>query len=228
MKTAILHIKAIRHSRRLRVSLMKKLIKAGLWAGFSGVVLILLCNLIVVDTSRGKVFFDIRSLPSTDVGLVLGTSKYVARGKENLFFKYRMEASALLYKEGKVKYLILSGNKEAETYDEPKAMKQALTKLGIPEDAMLLDTAGYRTYDSVVRCREVYGQERVTVISQNFHNARALYLADHEGLDAIGFAAQDVPDGYSLKTLLREYLARPKAILDVYVLKPEAGVREGE
>jgi SanA protein len=207
---------------------MKKLIKAGLWAGFSGVVLILLCNLIVVDTSRGKVFFDIRSLPSTDVGLVLGTSKYVARGKENLFFKYRMEASALLYKEGKVKYLILSGNKEAETYDEPKAMKQALTKLGIPEDAMLLDTAGYRTYDSVVRCREVYGQERVTVISQNFHNARALYLADHEGLDAIGFAAQDVPDGYSLKTLLREYLARPKAILDVYVLKPEAGVREGE
>lgn len=188
----------------------------------------MLCNLIVVDTSRGKVFFDIRSLPSTDVGLVLGTSKYVARGKENLFFKYRMEASALLYKEGKVKYLILSGNKEAETYDEPKAMKQALTKLGIPEDAMLLDTAGYRTYDSVVRCREVYGQERVTVISQNFHNARALYLADHEGLDAIGFAAQDVPDGYSLKTLLREYLARPKAILDVYVLKPEAGVREGE
>lgn len=228
MKTAILHIKAIRHSRRLRVSLMKKIIKAGLWVGFSGVVLILLCNLIVVDTSRGKVFFDIRSLPSTDVGLVLGTSKYVARGKENLFFKYRMEASALLYKEGKVKYLILSGNKEAETYDEPKAMKQALTKLGIPEDAMLLDTAGYRTYDSVVRCREVYGQERVTVISQNFHNARALYLADHEGLDAIGFAAQDVPDGYSLKTLLREYLARPKAILDVYVLKPEAGVREGE
>ena len=207
---------------------MKKTIKAGLWVGFSGVVLILLCNLIVVDTSRGKVFFDIHTLPSTDVGLVLGTSKYVARGKENLFFKYRMEASALLYKEGKVKYLILSGNKEAETYDEPKAMKQALTKLGIPEDVMLLDTAGYRTYDSVVRCREVYGQERVTVISQNFHNARALYLADHEGLDAIGFAAQDVPDGYSLKTLLREYLARPKAILDVYVLKPEAGVREGE
>lgn len=187
-----------------------------------------MCNWIVVDTTKNKVFFDLKSLPSNDVGLVLGTSKYVARGKENLFFRYRMEASALLFKEGKVKYLILSGNKEAETYDEPKAMKQALTKLGVPEDAMMLDTAGYRTYDSVIRCREIYGQDRVTVISQNFHNARALYLAGHEGLDAIGFAAQDVPDGYSVKTLLREYLARPKAMLDVYVLKPEAGVREGE
>jgi SanA protein len=218
----------MRHSRRLRVSLLKQLIKAGFWTVFGVVVLVLMCNWIVVDTTKNKVFFDLKSLPSNDVGLVLGTSKYVARGKENLFFRYRMEASALLFKEGKVKYLILSGNKEAETYDEPKAMKQALTKLGVPEDAMMLDTAGYRTYDSVIRCREIYGQDRVTVISQNFHNARALYLAGHEGLDAIGFAAQDVPDGYSVKTLLREYLARPKAMLDVYVLKPEAGVREGE
>lgn len=228
MKTALLHINAMRHSRRLRVSLLKQLIKAGFWTVFGVVVLVLMCNWIVVDTTKNKVFFDLKLLPSNDVGLVLGTSKYVARGKENLFFRYRMEASALLFKEGKVKYLILSGNKEAETYDEPKAMKQALTKLGVPEDAMMLDTAGYRTYDSVIRCREIYGQDRVTVISQNFHNARALYLAGHEGLDAIGFAAQDVPDGYSVKTLLREYLARPKAMLDVYVLKPEAGVREGE
>jgi SanA protein len=207
---------------------MKQLIKAGCWTVFGVIVMVLLCNWIVVDATRNKVFFDLKSLPSNDVGLVLGTSKYVTKGKENLFFRYRMEASALLFKEGKVKYLILSGNKEAETYDEPKAMKQALTKLGVPEDAMMLDTAGYRTYDSVIRCHEVYGQERVTVISQNFHNARALYLAGHEGLDAIGFAAQDVPDGYSVKTLLREYLARPKAMLDVYVLKPEAGVREGD
>lgn len=228
MRTTLLHTNAIRHSRRLRVTLMKKIIKVSLWSVFGVVVAVLLCNWIVVLTTHHKVFFDIASLPSNDVGLVLGTSKYVAKGKENLFFKYRMEASALLFKEGKVKYLILSGNKEAETYDEPRAMKQALTKLGIPEDVMLLDTAGYRTYDSVVRCREIYGQDRVTVISQNFHNARALYLAEHEGLNAVGFAAQDVPNGYSLKTLLREYLARPKAMLDVYVIRPEAGVREGE
>lgn len=226
MKNALLHIGALRRSRRLRISLIKGAIKAVIWMMFGVIVLILMCNWIVVNSTRNQVFFDIKDLPSNDVGLVLGTSKYVARGKENLFFRYRMEASARLFKEGKVKYLILSGNKEAETYDEPKAMQQALNKLGVPEEAMLLDTAGYRTYDSVVRCRDVYQQEKVTVISQNFHNARALYLAQHEGLNAVGFAAQDVPDGYSVKTLLREYLARPKAMLDVFVLQPEAGVRE--
>lgn len=226
MKNALLHIGALRRSRRLRISLIKGAIKAVIWMMFGVIVLILMCNWIVVNSTRNQVFFDIKDLPSNDVGLVLGTSKYVARGKENLFFRYRMEASARLFKEGKVKYLILSGNKEAETYDEPKAMQQALNKLGVPEEAMLLDTAGYRTYDSVVRCRDVYQQEKVTVISQNFHNARALYLAQHEGLNAVGFAAQDVPDGYSVRTLLREYLARPKAMLDVFVLQPEAGVRE--
>lgn len=226
MSSPTTYIVALRRSPRIRVAFVKKLIKTAMWVVFGSIVMILLCNWVVVNSTRKKVYFDIKSLPSNDIGLVLGTSRYVAKGKENLFFKYRMEASALLFKEGKIKYLILSGNKEAETYDEPKAMKQELHKLGVPDEAMMLDTAGYRTYDSVVRCREIYGQNKVTVISQNFHNARALYLAEHEGLNAIGFAAQDVPDGYSIKTLLREYLARPKAMLDIYVIKPEAGVRE--
>ena len=81
---------------------MKQLIKAGFWTVFGVIVMVLLCNWIVVDTTRNKVFFDLKSLPSNDVGLVLGTSKYVTKGKENLFFRYRMEASALLFKEGKV------------------------------------------------------------------------------------------------------------------------------
>jgi len=200
-----------------RLNLIKKAIKVFIWASFSLVVFILICNLIIVESSENKIYFDIKHLPSNDVGLVLGTNKYVARGKENLFFKYRMEATARLFKEGKVKYLILSGNKE-QYYDEPNDMKKALTTMGIPENAMLLDTAGYRTFDSVVRCKEVYNQEKVTVISQNFHNARALFLCNHEGIDAVGFAAQDVPDGYSVRTLVREYLARPKAMMDVYML----------
>ncbi|TAE40333.1 MAG: SanA protein [Runella slithyformis] len=182
-------------------------------------VLVLLCNWWIEYSTRDKVYFDIQKIPSNNVGLVLGTSKYVAKGKENLFFKYRMEASARLFEEGKVRYLILSGNKEGETYDEPRAMQKALVKLGVPIEAMLLDTAGYRTYDSVLRCKEVYRQNKVTVISQNFHNARALYLCQHKGVQAVGFAAQDVPDGYSIKTIVREYLARPKAMLDLYLLK---------
>ena len=206
-----------RRKRLERLNLIKNLIKGLIWSGFGVVIIVLLCNLIVVLSSRNKIYFNVKSMPSNDVGLVLGTSKFVAKGKENLFFKYRMEATARLFKEGKVKYLILSGNKE-QYYDEPNDMKKALTTMGVPENAMLMDTAGYRTFDSVLRCKEVYNQQKVTVISQNFHNARALFLCEHEGIEAVGFAAQDVPDGYSVKTLFREYLARPKAMLDVYIL----------
>lgn len=132
-----------------------------------------------------------------------------------------MEATARLWKEGKVKYLILSGNNDSEYYNEPVDMQRALVKLGVPASVMTLDYAGYRTFDSVVRCKDVFNQEKITIISQNFHNARALYIGNHEGMEAIAFAAQDVPDGYSLRTLIREYLARPNAILDVYVLRPQ-------
>jgi SanA protein len=201
----------------LRITLVKNSIKVAIWCVLGLVVTVLLCNLLVVKNAENKLFFDVAAIPSNDVGLVLGTNKYVAKGKENLFFKYRMEATARLFKEGKVKYLILSGNKE-EYYDEPQDMKKALSKLGIPDNAMLLDTAGYRTFDSVLRCKQVYKQNKVTVISQNFHNVRALYLCQHEGIEAVGFAAQDVPDGYSSRTLIREYLARPKAMIDVYLL----------
>jgi SanA protein len=201
------------------IALLKNSVKAGLWLAFGLVIAVLLCNWWIEYSTRKQVFFDLQKLPSKDVGLVLGTSKYVAKGKENLFFKYRMEASARLFKEGKVRYLILSGNKEGESYDEPRAMQKALLKLDVPVEFMLLDTAGYRTYDSVLRCKEVYGQTNVIVISQNFHNARALYLCQHKGVEAVGFAAQDVPNGYSFKTIFREYLARPKAMLDVYLLK---------
>jgi SanA protein len=199
----------------IRIALVKQTIKLAIWSVLGLVLVVLLCNLLIVKNTEKSLFFDVAAIPSNDVGLVLGTNKYVAKGKENLFFKYRMEATARLFKEGKVKYLILSGNKE-EYYDEPREMKKALSKLGIPDNAMLLDTAGYRTFDSVVRCKQIYQQNKVTVISQNFHNVRALYLCQHEGIEAVGFAAQDVPDGYSSRTLIREYLARPKAMLDVY------------
>ncbi len=183
-------------------------------------VFILLCNFWVVYKTRDLNYFSIDDLPSNDVALVLGTSKYTEAGKQNLFFKFRMEATARLFNEGKIKYLILSGNNDSEYYNEPLDMKRALLNLGIPEDVMTLDYSGYRTFDSVMRCREVFNQENFTIISQNFHNARALYIAQQEGMHAIAFAAQDVPGGYSWRTLLREYFARPKAVLDVHILRP--------
>ena len=191
---------------------------------FSSMVFILLCNFWVVYFTRQYNFFSIESLPSNDVALVLGTSRSTEKGKENLFFKYRMEATAHLFKEGKIKYIILSGNNDSQYYNEPLDMKKALLSLGVPENVMTLDYAGFRTFDSIVRCKKVFNQDDFTIISQNFHNARALYIARHEGINAISFAAQDVPDGYSLRTLVREYLARPKAVLDVHIFRPNANI----
>lgn len=204
-----------------RVRVVKRAVKIGVAVGFAGAVAMLICNWWVVYDTRDQTYFNIDRLPANEVGLVLGTSKFVASGKENLFFRYRMEATARLWKAGKIKYLILSGNNDSEYYNEPADMQRALAKLGVPVSVMTLDYAGYRTFDSVLRCKEVFNQEKITIISQNFHNARALFIGNHEGMEAIAFAAQDVPNGYSLRTLIREYLARPYAVLDVYWLRPQ-------
>ncbi|WP_179945495.1 SanA/YdcF family protein [Spirosoma radiotolerans] len=203
------------------IRVVKWVIKLTIVVIFSGATIVLVSNWWVVYNTRNQIYFSIDELPVNDVGLVLGTSKFVRTGKENLFFRYRMEATARLWKEGKVKYLILSGNNDSEYYNEPVDMQRALVRLGVPASVMTLDYAGYRTFDSVVRCKDVFNQEKITIISQNFHNARALYIGNHEGMEAIAFAAQDVPDGYSLRTLIREYLARPYALLDVYLIRPQ-------
>ena len=204
------------HTEGTWVRVVKRTVKGLVVLSFTGVVLILVSNWWVVYNTRHQTYFDIHQLPANDVGLVLGTSKFVRSGKENLFFRYRMEASARLWKEGKVKYLVLSGNNDSEYYNEPADMQRALVRLGVPASVMTLDYAGYRTFDSVVRCKEVFNQEKITIISQNFHNTRALFIGNHEGIEAIAFAAQDVPDGYSFRTLVREYLARPYALLSYY------------
>ena len=177
---------------------------------------VLIANIWIILSTEEKNYYVLRDMPSNDVGLVLGTTKSIHGGKENMFFRYRMEAAARLYREGKIKFLILSGNHDSVFYNEPNDMKKALMSLGVPENVMTLDFAGFRTYDSIIRCKEVFSQSKFTIISQPTHNARALFLANHLGIDAVAFAAQDVPTGY--KTYLREYLARPKAILDVYLL----------
>jgi SanA protein len=209
---------------RRRVVVVRRVkwaIKGLIAIGFVGSVLVLVCNWWVVRETRSQIYFDMHKLPANDVGLVLGTSKFVRSGKENLFFRYRMEAAARLWHEGKVKQLILSGNNDSEFYNEPSDMRKALLRLGVPDEVMRPDYAGFRTFDSVVRCKNHFGHRQITIISQNFHNARALYIGNHEGMTAVAFAAQDVPDGYSLKTLIREYLARPWAMLDVYWFRPE-------
>jgi SanA protein len=206
---------------RLTAQAWKRVAKVSFGLGFGSLLVVLLSNWWVVSSTKSQIYFDLGHLPANEVGLVLGTSRLVKGGKENLFFRYRMEATARLWKEGKVKFLILSGNNDSEYYNEPEDMQKALLKLGVPSDVMIPDYAGYRTFDSILRCKDVFRQHHITIISQNFHNARALYISNYEGINAVAFAAQDVPDGYSLKTLLREYMARPLAMLDVHWLRPQ-------
>jgi SanA protein len=156
-------------------------------------------------------FADPARVPSTDVALVLGTAPIRPEGGPNRYFVYRLDAAAALWKLGKVKYFIVSGSGE-----EPDAMRAGLIKRGVPAQVIYRDPAGYRTWDSVLRARDVYGQRRLVIVSQRFHLDRALFIARHEGLLAAGLAARDVDTPYSIFTELRRYPSALRAYYDVW------------
>ena len=170
--------------------------------------------------ASGRIFDDPARLPANDVGLVLGTSRFSGpRRDRNPHFDNRMDAAASLYRAGRVKHLLLSGNHTTRGYDEPADMRAALLALGVPADAMTLDDAGFRTLDSVVRARQVFGQRRLTIITDRFHTYRAVFLARCQGIEAVAFPSREVPVRSSLKSRAREYLADVRACLDLYVLR---------
>lgn len=163
------------------------------------------------------IYDDLSAIPKNKVGLLLGTGKYAASGNINLFYKYRIDAAVKLYKAGKIEYILVSGDNSTKDYDEPSDFKNDLIAKGIPEENIFLDYAGFRTLDSVVRAKEIFGQTSITFISQKFHNQRAIYIAKHHNINAIGFNAKDV-----YKSHFREYLARSKASLDlVFNIQPK-------
>lgn len=173
--------------------------------------------MIVEETSNGLVSSDVHDVPHSRVGLVFGTAKWVVGGGPNLFFKYRMEAAEKLYRSGKVDRLLISGDNSQLYYNEPQMMKESLVERGIPEEHIILDYAGFDTYDSVIRANKVFGQDTIIVISQEFQNRRAVYIAQAHGIKAYGFNARDVARWGGLKTKLREYLARTKAVAEVWM-----------
>lgn len=179
---------------------------------------ILLSNCWIISSTESQIYSDIKNTPIRKVGLVLGASKKTTRGTNNLYFSYRMQAAYQLFKAQKVQYLLLSGDNHIKGYDEPSDMREALIELGVPDSCIVLDYAGFRTLDSVVRCNEVFGEDSITIISQEFHNQRALFIANKNNIHAIAFNAKEVNKNYSFKTRLREYFARVKCILDIYVL----------
>lgn len=189
---------------------------------FLGILLVFLANYVVKKKAEGKVFSSVHNIPKNKVGLVLGTIKYLSNGNINLYYTYRLSAAIKLYKKGKIEFIIVSGDNSTESYDEPTDFKNDLIKAGVPAAKIYLDYAGFRTLDSIVRAKEIFGQHSFTVISQQFHNERAIYLAEHFNIKAVAFNAKSVSRRYGLKVQLREYLARVKVFVDiVFKVKPK-------
>jgi len=148
-------------------------------------VVAVVCDAIVRFRARGRCYDDPERIPHNKMGLVLGTSPLAPDGRPNMYFIYRIEAAARLYKMGKVECLLLSGDKSGDDYDEPLAMRDSLIAHGVPSENIILDKSGFRTLDSIVHVSKVYNQSSVTIISQRFHNERAICLADHKGVTTI-------------------------------------------
>lgn len=179
-------------------------------------LVIFCCNSIIKLAASGDTFSDVSKIPYNRVGLVLGTSKKLANGQPNLYYTYRIKATIELYKAKKIDFVLVSGDNGSVYYNEPTTFKKDLVAGGIPDEKIFLDYAGFRTLDSMYRAKEVFGLDSITVISQEFHNERAIYLAEKKELIAIGFNAKDINGKAGFKVQTREYLARVKVFVDLF------------
>jgi len=195
----------------------RKIGRAGVWTAAVFLFLLLGSNLWVVWSTRERVYADPESIPVNDVAVVLGTSNKLINGSPNPFFESRINMAAALFTAGKVRHFIVSGDNRTRFYNEPLEMKKALQKAGVPDSVITLDYAGLRTLDSIVRCKEVFGQDTITIVTQSFHCYRALFISEYYGMNAVAVMAQEPP--LESNVYFREYFARAKAVLDLYILK---------
>ena len=177
-------------------------------------------NIWVFYSTTGQIYSNIDSIPESEVALVLGTSHRLTDGSPNPYFKERIELAVNLYKAGKVKHILVSGDNATKYYNEPIVMKKALVDSGIPETSITLDYAGFRTLDSIIRCKKVFEQEDITIITQTFHSHRALFISDYYNMTSIAmvnYNGVDIPG----EMKWREYLARTLAVFDLYIINRE-------
>ena len=181
----------------------------------SGLIWFFGANWAIESNAESKLYNSVESCPKVKVGLLLGTSKAGRGGGPNAYFINRIEAAVALFRAGKIQYILVSGDNGNDSYNEPKDMRDALMAAGVPEDRIILDYAGFRTLESMERALKVFGQNEVTVISQQFHNERAIYLGEHFGMTVHGFNAKDVTTARGFKTKFRERFARMKVFWDI-------------
>jgi len=170
-----------------------------------------------IQNTQKNIYSDITEIPKNKVWLVLWTSKYIVDGRRNLFYIYRLNAVVDLYEAEKIDFVLVSWDNSTAQYNETDSMKTDLVELWIPEEKIYGDYAGFRTLDSVVRAKEIFGQSEYTIITQKFHLERAIFLAKSEGIDAIGYPAKDVPVSRAPRVWGRERLARVKMMIDIAI-----------
>ena len=180
--------------------------------------LIFACNIIMLLSVSDHMYKSVETLPTNQVGLVLGTSDKLSDGDTNHFFVQRIDIAATLYQNGKIKHVLVSGDNRTKYYNEPLKMKKALQAKGIPEGAITMDFAGLRTLDSIVRSKLVFGQTKLTVITQSFHAYRALFIGKKYNMDVVAIESAPLPFSKTIKVKIREIFARTVAFWDLYVL----------
>lgn len=186
------------------------------------IFLLFYCSYAVQKNAEGKTYSDVSKIPYNRVGLLLGTCKTAKdRKRINPFWQHRLDAAYELWKAKKIDRILISGDNGWYGYNEPQDFLDAFLAKGVPDSCLICDFAGFRTHDSVIRCAEIFGQKKVTIISQEFHNDRALFIAQKYGLEAVAYNAKDVGFRNGLYNSVREKLARVKLFLDLYVLNTE-------
>jgi SanA protein len=178
-------------------------------------------NIWVVSSTSSRVYSNSDDLPDHRIALVLGTSHKTMEGKPNPFFEKRMDTAAELFKSGKIDHFIVSGDNRSRYYNEPLEMRKALTSRGVPNESITLDYAGLRTLDSIVRSKKIFGQSKITIITQPFHSYRAVFISNFYEMDAVAMVADEPHFDSTAKVRIREFFARSKAVLDLYILKTE-------
>lgn len=196
--------------------ILKRLLQISLVFIVAIVAIIYLCNKVITNSARNKLYSNTQDIPYNKVGLLLGTAPFINKRYTNAFYTNRIKAAAELIKAGKIKYLIISGDNGRRGYNEPETMRADLIRAGIDSAIIYLDYAGFRTFDSITRLKEIFSQDSVTIISQPFHDERAIYIASRLGISAIGYNAKDVNTSAGMHTMLREKLARVKVFLDFW------------
>ena len=206
-----------RRARRQKLILIIAVLLA-VWAAVS-VLVMLFADLRVESRASGRIYTSEEEIPAREYGLMLGTTRLVKGKYRNDYFYNRVRAAAELYRAGKIRKVIVSGDNRRMEYNETADMKQELAAEGVPPEDVLMDYAGFRTLDSVVRARNLFGASEITVITQEFHCERAVYLASENGIDAIGFAAKDTRvQSARLRLTVREAFARVLAVIDAEIL----------